>query len=288
MSAPEAEFVEIFRDEARERLDAIVTTLLALEAGGAPADAIDSLFRDTHTIKGAAGMVGLSDVSDLAHAMEDVLATARATGVVPPELIDPLLRGADSLRRHVEGVGEPVAGLVAELSNDTAQPVVAVLEVPVTDTADFRAPENGTPEIRTTETATAEPETRNGSHATELPAATPARKQRRAIRVAPEKIDTLLDLVGETVLHRRRLEHVIDRDVAGAQQSITDELDAGGHLLDGLKDAAIGMRTLPLQSIVGSLPRVVRDLAIETGKEADLVGVSGDALRNVAATDPAK
>jgi len=194
VSAPETEFIEIFRDEARERLDRVVEILLALEAGRAPADALDSLFRDIHTIKGAAGMVGLDDVRELAHSLEDVLAAARGPSRFPLRLIGLLLRAVDALRRHVEGAGEPVAPLIA-----------------------------------------------------------------------------LLDLVGETVLHRRRLEHVLDEEVVHGRRVVSDELDVGGRLLDGLKDAAIGMRTLPLSSIVGSLPRAVRDLAVETGKEVELV-----------------
>ena len=62
MTTTEPEFLEIFRDEARERLDRMVNTLLALEAGRADAGAVDSLFRDIHTIKGAAGMIGLTEV----------------------------------------------------------------------------------------------------------------------------------------------------------------------------------------------------------------------------------
>ena len=59
MSQPEAEFLGIFRDEANERLDSMSTQLLAIEGGSASGDAIDSLFRDAHTIKGGAGMLGL-------------------------------------------------------------------------------------------------------------------------------------------------------------------------------------------------------------------------------------
>ena len=50
----EAEFLELFRDEANERLDSLVDTLLALESGSADPDAINSVFRDAHTIKGGA------------------------------------------------------------------------------------------------------------------------------------------------------------------------------------------------------------------------------------------
>src|SRR5205814_5141541 len=116
----DAEFLEIFRDEARERLDAIVETLLAIEAGRVPDGAIDLLFRHTHTLKGAAGMVGLTDVQQLAHAMEDVLDESRANGSLPRELVDPLLRAADALSRHVAGTGESVTALVEELGRGSA------------------------------------------------------------------------------------------------------------------------------------------------------------------------
>ena len=96
--------------------------------------------------------------------------------------------------------------------------------------------------------------------------------ERRSIRVPAEKIDTLLDLVGETVLHRRRLEHALGGERAvRARRPVSDELDLGERLLDGLKNAAIGLRTLPLSSIMAPLPRAVRDLASATGKEVELV-----------------
>jgi two-component system chemotaxis sensor kinase CheA len=235
VSEAETEFLEIFRDEARERLDRIVAVLLALESGQAPADAVDSLFRDIHTIKGAAGMVGLDQIGKLAHGMEDVLSDTRSTGSFQPGLIDPLLRSADALRRHVDGTGEPVDALLEELESGRHESGPATLPGP------------------------------------DLPVAAVPRATSRSIRVPPEKIDTLLDLVGETVLNRRRLEHALRHDEDDARQLIADELDAGERLLDGLKDAAIGMRTLPLSSVVGALPRAVRDAAVETGKEAELV-----------------
>jgi two-component system chemotaxis sensor kinase CheA len=112
----EAEFLELFRDEANERLDSLVDTLLALESGSADPDAINSVFRDAHTIKGGAAMVGLETVRDLAHVMEDVLAQARAAGEFPSQLAEPLLRGADALRRHLAGDNEPTPGLLDDLA----------------------------------------------------------------------------------------------------------------------------------------------------------------------------
>src|SRR5205823_15069764 len=90
------------------------------------------------------------------------------------------------------------------------------------------------------------------------------------IRVAAEKLDRLLDLVGETVVHRRRLEHALRERVADSEE-IADEHDTGNRLLDELQETAIQMRTLPLASITGPFPRAVRDLAAAENKEVELV-----------------
>jgi len=236
VSAPAAEFLELFRDEAHERLDRIVETLLALESGRAEGDALDALMRDVHTIKGAAGMVGLDAVHALAHAFEDVL-VGMSSGGFRTDLTDVMLRAADALRRQADGATESNAELIKELA------------------AAATGAASATPAAAPAETSAR---------------ATAPTTERRSIRVAPEKIDTLLDLVGETVLHRQRLEHVLDGAAAASGRDMSDELDVGARLLGALKDTAVGMRTLPLASIVSPLPRAVRDLAADHGKEVEL------------------
>ncbi len=250
MTEPDAEFLVIFRDEANERLDNIVDTLLAVEAGRAAADAIDGLFRDAHTIKGAAGMLGLDEVRALAHSMEDVLASVRESGSFPTELVEPLLRAADALRSHVAGSGASSADLLDELASRRAELL------------------GGGEPLESPEV---------GVHEEEAPAgpAPAAGQERRTIRVAAEKLDRLLDLVGETVLHRRRLEHSLGVRVH-EDEGIADELGLGDRLLDDLKGAAIQMRTLPLESITGPFPRAVRDIAADAGREVDLVITGAD------------
>jgi HPt (histidine-containing phosphotransfer) domain-containing protein len=77
----EPDFAAIFREEAGARFDRMVGALLALESGEAGAEAIDELFREAHSLKGSAGMLGFNDVSAVAHAVEDVLGEARAAGL---------------------------------------------------------------------------------------------------------------------------------------------------------------------------------------------------------------
>jgi len=239
----EADFLELFRDEANERLDNMVDTLLALESGHAEPDAINSLFRDAHTIKGGAAMLGLDTVRGLAHAMEDVLGRARTAGEFPARLAEPLLRGTDALRRHVAGDDE----VTPELLDDLAASLVNASD--------------GTPD---------------GPAGAAAPTTAAPAADRRAIRVPPQKIDRLLDLVAETVLHRRRLEYVIRSDrLVDDDETVSDELDLGGRLFGELKDAAIQMRMLPLATITAPLPRAVRDIATAEGKDVQLL-ISGD------------
>ena len=235
MSDAPQEFLALFRDEANGRLDNMVDSLLALEAGRAGPEAVEALFRDAHTIKGGAGMLGLDEMQTLAHAVEDVLDGARETGEFPVDLADMLLRSIDVLRQQLTGTGDGAADLFAELEERRRSLVSSP------------APE---------EPARLEPESDS-----------PRSDRRAAIRVPAEKIDRLLDLVGESVLHRRRLEHVLADET---EQSVADELDLGERLLTDLKDAAIGMRTLPLSSITGPMPRAVRDMALAEGKQAEL------------------
>ena len=128
MSEDLGEFLELFRDEADGRLGSMVDALLALEAGeGGPA-AIDSLFRDAHTIKGGAGMLDLGDLQAYAHAVEDVLERVRASDEFPIELAEPLLRAVDVMRRQLNGDGEnhDVPELLEELERDTRRFAVHV------------------------------------------------------------------------------------------------------------------------------------------------------------------
>ena len=241
------ELLEIFRQETDERLDRVIDTLLAVESGTAGGDAVDQLFRDAHSIKGNAGMVGFDAASRVAGVMEDVLESAREAGALDPALTAPLLRAADAIRAAVDGQEEPAAAAIAELAGEAA---VAGAYVP--------------------------PDADGGAEAEPAaPAPAAGTSAPRTLRVAADRVDRLLDAVGETVLHRRRLEHLLGRDTLEADQRLSEEIDRGDVLLDELQDAVVRMRTLPLASIVGTFPRAVRDIATKVGREVrlELTGV---------------
>ncbi|MHB8613112.1 MAG: hybrid sensor histidine kinase/response regulator [Candidatus Dormibacteraceae bacterium] len=89
-------------EEAKGHLERIATGLMTLEAAPDDQSAIDGILREAHTMKGAAGMVGMMRVSRPAHRLEDLLVELRAgTRRSTPELTDSMLLVVDGLGRLI-------------------------------------------------------------------------------------------------------------------------------------------------------------------------------------------
>jgi two-component system chemotaxis sensor kinase CheA len=91
-------------EEAKGHLERIASGLLTLESAPDDHATIDGIFREAHTMKGAAGMVGMMRVSRLAHRLEDLLVELRSgTRRSTPELTDAMLLVVDGLGRLIAG-----------------------------------------------------------------------------------------------------------------------------------------------------------------------------------------
>ena len=66
-----AEYLPTFLDETEEQLDDLVETMLVLEADSTSAEQLNEAFRLIHSIKGAAGMMGLDQITVLTHHLEN-------------------------------------------------------------------------------------------------------------------------------------------------------------------------------------------------------------------------
>ncbi len=251
MSEPDAELREAFHEDVTHRLNEMEAALLAIESGDPGHGMIDSLFRHVHTIKGTAGIFGLDDVTAVTHAVEDILAVLRDAGTFPASLADPLLHATAAIRARVNGEHMPVDILLGELAASLA----ALEKAPSSEEVIMA----GTgPDIP--------PPAPDG------PSAIP---EQRSVRVAPVKIDHLLDVIGEAMQDGRRLAHALGTK-SGLPEGIADALGASAHALDELMDTAIDMRTLPFSVIAGPLPRAVRDLARAVGKDVAFTVAGAD------------
>jgi CheY-like chemotaxis protein len=116
MTGSISDFLEVFRAEADERLDHFAATLDDLQRGRGADNALDALYREMHTIKGAAGMLGLEDVRELTQAVEQLLDDLRTEAEFPPGVVSSLRRAGEAVRRHVHGSREATGPLLDELA----------------------------------------------------------------------------------------------------------------------------------------------------------------------------
>ncbi|WP_432735202.1 Hpt domain-containing protein [Maridesulfovibrio sp. FT414] len=99
--------LDIFQEETLERLDNIEAGLLELEncSGECPAELINSIFRDAHSVKAGSNLLKLYRIEELSHKLENVLEMIRSEGLIPTELIiTASLESVDKLRALTEDV----------------------------------------------------------------------------------------------------------------------------------------------------------------------------------------
>jgi len=117
-----AKYRTLFLEEATEHLAEIGQALLVLEKDPRAPEALDTVFRLMHSMKGMGASLGYDAVSVLAHRLEDRLGAWKKRGAIDaPEGVALLFRGLDSLDKMVAVVREtgeapaPDAAFLAEL-----------------------------------------------------------------------------------------------------------------------------------------------------------------------------
>jgi two-component system, chemotaxis family, sensor kinase CheA len=124
-----------FTGEAEELLESLSRDLADFEAQGSSVrpELINKIFRDVHSLKGLAGMLGLTPIAELAHALEDMLDRLRMGKIaIGKPLIDLLYDGIDGLNRLVRGTEVDVAALGRRIEEivkaEPQQKVASVLD----------------------------------------------------------------------------------------------------------------------------------------------------------------
>ncbi|MDF7657870.1 chemotaxis protein CheA [Erwiniaceae bacterium L1_54_6] len=176
-----------------------------------------------------------------------------------------VVKSANALEATIEGVGK--------------DDIVAVLCF-VLEEAQILFPEGGSAPVETAPAAAVVAEPVQSATVTEITpavkrenkrAAAPAKaSESSSIRVAVEKVDQLINLVGELVITQSML----------AQRSGALDPVAHGDLLNSmgqlernardLQESVMSIRMMPMEYVFSRFPRLVRDLASKLGKEVEL------------------
>ena len=240
-------YAKLFLSESKENLSEINAALLELERGGSDA-AVARLFRAVHTMKGMGGAMGYTSVADLSHELETLLDKLRNSAIaVTRPMIDTLFAGVDALEQAVEAAtgATPQQLDVSAVIERIRQ--VGQDEKPQTFTAEL-APVSPPPKP--------EPEA----------APAPPPKAARQIRIDSKRLDTLMNVLGELVIARDRIQKVAERI---GDPELLDATLRATQILGNLQNEVMTSRMVPVWQVFERFPRVVRDTAHSLGKEVD-------------------
>jgi two-component system chemotaxis sensor kinase CheA len=342
--------LELFVTEAEENIANLENGLLRLEREG-DAALVAELFRYAHTLKGSAGAAGLVEMSQLAHAMENLLDEVRnGKRNVTSELVDTLLECVDVLRAMVlalrDGEKQPDPSLlVRKLSafseeqrnqSDTSDQKVSMssgeicatlnifikpecpmpsarafqaylimsrygeitsLDPPVSEIQAGRAKYRLVAQVKLPDdNSLSEMEqelTRFGDLVVEVQRQKDGQKiseivtaqrevetsaapqaELQSVRVSIEQMDALLNLVGELVIERARLERGVRKVAELNGNGIAEELqgvtERVSRIVSQLQEALTRTRMVPLNVVFARFPRLVRELARSMNKRVQL------------------
>ena len=245
------ELLADFVAETREMLEQSGSELVAWEADPSDKKRIDTIFRFVHTVKGNCGFFDFPRLEQLSHAAEDALAECRAGRREPDSaLVTAVLAIIDRISEMTDAIeaGEdfPAGGddaLIAALSPDAeieVQSDVEIVEEPVTE-----APAEGdTPATQTK---------------------APRQTVQRSIRLPVDLLDEVMKGVSDMVLARNDLARRLRE--AGEQPTIDGPFERLSAILADVRTSITRMRMQRLEHLFSSLPRLVRDLSNELGKQ---------------------
>jgi len=260
--ADDPELVSDFIVESREHLTTIESRLLTLEREPGDADAINSVFRGFHTIKGLAGFLEFSSIQEMAHEVETALNLVREGKLaISPAVADVILESVDYLSRAIGGVESGAGcqrlpghghllGKVRALMG--AEPGVPV---PPANAPPAAAP----PEPRPETAAPVESDARRPAAAAE----------QSSVRVDTTKLDYLVDMVGEMVIAQSLLRHNEALAAAGDARLHRDMAQLA-RITGEVQRTAMAMRMVPIGQLFQRATRQVRDLSRKVGKQVEL------------------
>lgn len=270
MSSDDQALLVEFVAESRDHLAHVEGQLLQIESNGANVDleVVNELFRGIHSIKGAAGFLGLITVNKLAHSLENVLGLVRTRELVPTSvMVEAMLRAADALSELVNdidasnsvNVDAHIHRLDAIASQGATVSDSSVVSVISEQLSDF------TPEVEISVNDNLKEE--SPAPVTATPTVAPPVAE-TSIRVQVGVLDSLMNLAGELVLGRNQLIQALNTEAHVGIEAVASRLD---QVTTELQEAIMRTRMQPIGAVFSKFPRVVRDLSAKLGKQCDVV-----------------
>lgn len=229
--------------ECNEGLQKLDQDVLHLEKHPNDTEVLNNIFRVLHSIKGTGGMLGLSRLEKVAHAAENLLGKVRDGEInITTQAIGHILKSVDTIKEilnQIDRTGREPDGcddeLIANLNIVNSDVSSAVLQKSPVSVANVSVP---------------------------------TLVEAQTLRVNLDVLDRLMNLVGELVLTRNQLVQLVRSDDESKYSVPIQQLN---RITSGLQESVMTTRMQPIGNAWGKLPRIVRDLASQCGKQIQLV-----------------
>jgi len=271
------ELLNDFLVETTEHIEAAGEQLVLFERDPSNSGAIGRIFRLFHTIKGTCGFLGLSRLELLTHITESLIGRLRDGAPATPETVTLILTAVDRVKF-----------ILAWLANTAKQPegddgaLIEALQANLSAPASLRVAQSTSGETPAPAVIASPSHTETAAETAPVEiAAAPATAAQvgsttsrpETIRIAVGALERIMILVSELVLTRNQLleitRHREDATVKAPLQRLSS-------LTTDLQDAVMRARMQPVGRLFASLPRLVRELAVELKKKLYLVTEGAD------------
>ena len=298
------ELLTEFHAEALDHLQQIEAALLVLDEQPGDPEALNSIFRSFHTIKGVSGFLHLTPMHTLTHEVESLLDLARnhklrlnspiiteilnsrdavqamvqqitvalENGTVPTQVIP-----VSHLMRAVKRLAVPDGETPLAVSAPAAVAAPAPTSAPVSHAVKDDSPHAPVAQVLHFNESTAPV---GGAEPSVAPKITEATAQVKTgssstVRVNTDKLDSLMDVVGELVIVQSQLSE--SARVLGIENSpLQRNISQFGRLTKEMQHTAMSLRMIPIKPTFQKMERLARDLSRDFGKKVNFSVVGED------------
>lgn len=282
--------------ESQELLENSETALLEIENNPEDFEAVNTVFRAFHTVKGTSGFLGLEMVSKMAHLAESFLSRIRNKEIrLTGGYADLAFRSLDMLKKVVAGVEAALREGTQEIPEGYEE-LKEVLEDPesagISEALAHSPDETGELQEDESETANSdvdvlwEPQQEENSTGEQIQGSDTSLRKKKSvskrdaeyessIRVNTARLDRLIDMVGELVIAQSMVSQ--DRRlIEENSHELLRKVTHAGKIVRELQDLSMSMRMVPLRGTFQKMHRVARDLSRKSGKQIELIADDGE------------
>lgn len=301
-----------FIHESTEHIDKIESKILELENNPKNAELLNDVFRPFHSMKGAAGFLGLIDINKLSHEAETVLDLARKNKIqISKKMIDILLESVDIIKRllfvttaridqklgkipddeKIQGV--PIGQTLCRLHDIATQPIAPAAETSEAEKVEYNQGsrlgeilvQKGDITSAQFDEALQSQQKKIGEILVDKGVVAPSKinealkiqqgREQKGQKVVPpikvdtEKLDILMELVGELVIAQTLVNQ--DKDLLkDNNQKLSKNISNLGKITKVLQEQVMAIRMVPLKQTFMRMHRLVRDVSNKTRKKVEL------------------